>query len=205
MQTRELPLVIRHSARFTRWFCVLLCVLPLLVACTGDMYEQPRYDPLEPGAFFEDNRSARPLPLGVVALGDTQTDTHLYTGRVNNQFVTSFPFPVTREVMYRGQERFNIYCSPCHGLTGEGNGMIAQRSERLLVPSLHQQRLRDAPDGFLFEVITNGYRYMYGYATRVSVEDRWAIVAYVRALQRSHQATLEDIPLEERTRLEQEQ
>jgi mono/diheme cytochrome c family protein len=179
-----------------------LLIALALVGCTNDMYNQAKYEPMETSQVFPDRQAMRPLPPGVVMFGDTREDTHYYTGQVDGAFVTTFPFPVDRETLYRGQERYEIYCSPCHGLSGYGNGMIEQRTEQMIVPSLHQQRLRDAPEGLYFEVITNGYRYMYGYGTRISVEDRWAIIAYIRALQRSQQATLKDVPTEERHRLE---
>lgn len=169
------------------------------------MYQQPRYDPLEPSAFFDDQRSARPLVQGVVQRGDTRTDTHFYTGQVDGRFVDTFPYEITSEVFYQGQQRYNIFCAPCHGLTGDGRGMIAQRSERMNPASFYEQRLIDAPVGFYFEIITNGYRTMYGYSDRINEADRWAIIAYIRALQYSKRATISDVPANERPQLEQEQ
>jgi hypothetical protein len=192
-----------QSTTLTRWiFCGALLAVLALAGCTNDMYNQPKYEPMETSRLFPDQQAMRPLPPGVVVAGDTQADTHYYAGQVDGAFVTTFPMTVTREMLYRGQERYDIFCSPCHGLAGYGNGMIAQRTERMLVPSFHSERLRAAPEGLYFEVITNGYRYMYGYGSRIPVEDRWAIIAYVRALQRSQQATLADVPAAERGALE---
>jgi hypothetical protein len=183
--------------------CALLAAL-VLAGCTDDMYNQPKYEPMETSQMFPDQQAMRPLPPGVVQFGDTREDAHYYRGRVDGAFVTTFPFPVTRDMLYRGQERYEVFCAPCHGLTGYGNGMIEQRTPSMQVPSLHSERLRNAPEGLYFEVITNGYRYMYGYGSRIPAEDRWAIIAYMRALQRSQQATLADVPAEERERLESE-
>ena len=124
-------------------------------------------------------------------------DEHLYTGKVGGQPATEFPFPVTAEVMARGQERFNVYCAPCHGRTGEGNGTIVQRGFRA-PPSYHEERLRNTPVGYFFDVMTNGFGAMQDYAAQVSVTDRWAIAAYIRALQLSRRATVADIPPDRR-------
>lgn len=183
---------------------LVFCAMLTIAACTPAMADQPRYEPLEPSILFRDGSSARPLPAGSVPIDGAQLDTHFYTGRVDNVYVDSFPFPVDAVIIARGQERYDIFCAPCHGITGTGNGMIAQRSDRLLVPSFHQERLRQAPEGLYFEVITNGYRYMYGYGSRIPEEDRWAIIAYIRVLQRSRNANLADVPADDRPRLERE-
>jgi mono/diheme cytochrome c family protein len=176
-----------------------LCVL-LLAACHWDMYDQPRVDTYEPSAFFEDGRGARAPVAGAVALGEAQTDTYFYTGLIDGVEGDVLPFPVTQELLLRGQAQYDIYCATCHGRTGYGEGMIAQRGG--IVPAnLHQEYLREAPIGHYFNVITNGYRLMYGYASRITPEDRWAIAAYVRALQLSQNATLDDVPAEERANL----
>ncbi len=175
----------------------------LLVACTQRMDEQPRYDPLESSAFFPDGMSARPFPSDTVARGLLMDDPALFTGKVNGQDVTEFPFPVTREVLERGQQRFGIFCAPCHGDDGSGNGMVVQRGFPH-PPSYHTDALRQAPVGHFFDVATNGLGPMPPYAQQVSVRDRWAIVAYIRALQLSQHATLDDVPPDARARLEQQ-
>jgi hypothetical protein len=135
-----------------------------------------------------------------VARGQLKLDEHLHTGKINGELATAFPFPVTKVVLLRGQERFNIFCSPCHGRVGDGQGMIVQRGFRQ-PQSFHIQRLRESPPGYYFDVITNGFGAMYSYAARVPVEDRWAIAAYIRALQLSQNATWEDVPAEQQRQL----
>jgi mono/diheme cytochrome c family protein len=164
------------------------------------MHVQPRYDPLASSTFFDDGRSARPAIPGTVARGQLRLDDHLYTGKVNGALVDTFPFPVTRPVLERGRERYNIYCSPCHDYLGTGHGMIVQRGFQP-PPSYHNDRLRQAPVGHYFDVITNGFGAMRSYADRVPPEDRWAIIAYIRALQLSQHAPLEDVPEKERAQL----
>jgi mono/diheme cytochrome c family protein len=157
------------------------------------MHDQPKYVPLRESPFFGDARSARPVLAGTVARGQLHDDALLATGKVNGADATMFPFPVDAKVMARGQERFNIYCSPCHGRTGAGDGMVVQRGYRR-PPSFHQDRLRDAPVGHFFDVITNGFGAMPDAAAQIKAEDRWAITAYVRALQLSAHATTADVP-----------
>ena len=181
------------------WVLATLATLSL-AGCRSDMHVQPRYNPLDQSEFFEDGRSARPAVPGTVARGQLRIDEHLYTGMVNGVLVDSFPFPVTQKVLERGRERYNIYCTPCHGYTGEGRGMIVQRGFPQ-PPSYHIDRLRQAPVGYLYGVITHGYGAMYSYAARISPEDRWAVVAYVRALQMSQHATINDVPDPERAKL----
>jgi len=164
------------------------------------MHDQPKYVPLRESTFFTDSRSARPLVAGTVARGQLRDDELLYTGKMNGQDTTVFPSPVTAATMARGRERFDIYCSPCHGRTGQGDGMVVLRGYRR-PPSFHQDRLRGAPVGHFFDVITNGFGAMPDYASQVRVEDRWAIIAYVRALQLSEHATPADVPLSERDRI----
>jgi mono/diheme cytochrome c family protein len=168
--------------------------------CRQDMHDQPKYVPLRESTFFQDERSARPLVEGTVARGQLHDDELLYTGKVHGEDSPVFPFAVDARVMARGQERFNIYCTPCHGRTGQGDGMIVRRGYRH-PPSLHQDRLRSAPAGHFFDVITNGFGAMPDYAAQVRAEDRWAIVAYVRALQLSEHAALADVPPAERDKL----
>jgi mono/diheme cytochrome c family protein len=169
-------------------------------ACRQDMHDQPRYEPLEKSAFFEDGRSARPFVEGTVARGQLRLDDHFYTGKVNGELVTTLPFAATKEILERGQQRYNIFCSPCHDRVGNGAGMIVQRGFRQ-PPSFHIDRLRQAPVGHFFDVMTNGFGTMYSYADRLQPKDRWAIVAYIRALQLSQNATLEDVPAAERSKL----
>ena len=146
--------------------------------------------------------ASRPVVPHTVARGQLDADEALYTGKIGTNLVETFPFPITREVLERGRERFDIYCSPCHGRTGEGNGMIVQRGFPA-PPSYHIDRLRQAPVGHFFDVITHGYGMMYPYAARVEVGDRWAIAAYIRALQKSHSSTLAEVPSPQRAQLEE--
>jgi mono/diheme cytochrome c family protein len=182
-----------------RW-CSFAAVVLLLSACRLDMHVQPKYKPLAPTSFFDDGRSERPVVPGTVARGHLQIDEQLYTGKVNGALAETFPFPITRQDLARGRERFNIFCSPCHGRLGDGQGMIVQRGFPP-PPSYHQDRLQQAPVGHFFDVITNGYGRMYSYASRVPPEDRWRIIAYIRALQLSQHATINDVPGEEREQL----
>lgn len=170
------------------------------LACQQQMAEQPKYKPLTGSTFFADGRASRPLVPGTVARGHLKTDTHLYLGVVDGQMAETFPFPVTRTVLERGQERYNIYCSPCHDRIGTGLGVVVQRGFQRPA-SFHIDRLREAPAGYFFTVITNGFGTMYDYAARINPEDRWAIIAYIRALQLSQRATLAEVPSEERARL----
>jgi mono/diheme cytochrome c family protein len=170
-------------------------------ACRQDMHDQPKYMPMQESAFFADVRSARAPVEGTVARGQLRDDELLYTGKVNGAAATTFPFRVDEAVMTRGRERFDIFCAPCHGRTGQGDGMVVQRGYRR-PPSLHQDRLREAPAGHFFDVITNGFGAMPDYATQVKAEDRWAIVAYMRALQLSGHATLADVPPGDRDKIQ---
>jgi mono/diheme cytochrome c family protein len=182
---------------------VLLVVVSsvALGACRQDMHDAPRYEPLEASAFFASGGSARPLVANTVPRGYLREDELLYTGKVSGQFANEFPMRVTADVMARGQERFNVFCSPCHGRTGVGNGMIVQRGFRQ-PPSFNEQRLRDAPAGYFFDVMTNGFGAMQDYAAQVPVADRWAIAAYIRALQLSQGATVADVPADRRSDLD---
>ncbi len=165
------------------------------------MHDQPSYKPLARSTFFEDQRSARPLVPGTVAQGELREDEHLYTGKIRGELAATFPFPVTRAVLERGRERFNIFCSPCHGRLGDGRGIVVQRGFKQ-PPSYHEQRLREAPIGHFFDVITNGFGAMANFDYRVPVRDRWAIAAYIRALQFSQNAGLADVPAAQRRALE---
>lgn len=164
------------------------------------MADQPRYDPLESSEFFADGQSARPLLENTVARGGLREDEHLYDGMSGGAPATTFPFPVSAEILRRGQERYDVFCSPCHSRTGSGDGMIVRRGFTRAA-SFHIERLREAPPGYLFAVITNGFAAMPPYRQQIGVEDRWAIVAYVRALQLSQNATVGDVPPEARAKL----
>ena len=180
---------------------VIVLTACFAAACRQDMHDAPRYEPLEASTFFADGHSARVLIANTVARGQLREDEHLYTGKVGGQLATEFPMPVTTEVMARGQERFNVFCSPCHGRTGDGTGMIVQRGFRQ-PPSYYEERLVNAPVGYLFDVMTNGFGAMQDYSAQVPVADRWAIAAYIRALQFSRRGTLNDVPADRRGELE---
>jgi mono/diheme cytochrome c family protein len=171
------------------------------VGCRQDMHDQPKYIPLRQSSFFGDERSARPIVAGTVARGQLHDDALLFTGKTDNAEATVFPFAVDAQVMVRGRERFDIYCSPCHGRTGQGDGMIVRRGYRR-PPTFHQDRLRNAPIGHFFDVITNGFGAMPDYATQIPPADRWAIVAYLRALQLSEHATMTEVPADKRAGLD---
>ena len=162
-------------------------------ACRQDMHDTPRVEAYEATDAFPDGRANRPLVEGTVPRGWLNDDEQLTTGKVNGALVDEFPFPVTREVLERGQQRYNAYCTPCHGKTGFGNGMIVQRGLKP-PPSFHDDRLRSSPAGYYFDVMTNGFGVMQDYRAQVDVKDRWAIAAYIRALQLSQQAVLADVP-----------
>jgi hypothetical protein len=175
------------------------CAL-LLAGCRQDMHDQPKFIPLRGSDFYTDNRSARPIVEGTVARGQLADDDLLETGKVGGQDSTEFPYAVTAEMLARGRERYDIFCSPCHDRTGRGVGMVVRRGYRQ-PPSFHIDRLRQAPVGHFFDVVSNGFGAMPDYRAQVPVRDRWAIVAYVRALQLSEHATLSDVPPAERNAL----
>jgi mono/diheme cytochrome c family protein len=180
----------------------VLCGLCASAAgCRQDMHDQPKYIPLRQSAFFGDERSARPFVPGTVARGQLREDALLYTGKINGADATVFPFQIDAATMARGRERFDIFCSPCHGRTGAGDGMVVQRGYRR-PPSYLDDRLRNAPVGHFFDVITNGFGAMPDHAAEIEARDRWAIAAYIRALQLSGHATLDDVPAAERGKLQ---
>lgn len=168
-------------------FGAVIAAMLGLSACRQDMHNQPRYKPFAATNFFGDGRSERPTIADTVARGQLDLDPARYTGKVNGKDVDFFPIQITRADLARGQERFNIYCSPCHGRLGNGHGMVVARGLRQ-PPSYHDPRLINAPVGHFFDVMTNGYGAMYSYASRVAVDDRWRIAAYIRALQLSQNA-----------------
>jgi mono/diheme cytochrome c family protein len=201
-----------RSFSFTRllrygWLGLLLL---LLTACHQDMYDQPRYQTYDPSTFFEDGRSSRSNVAGAVAVGQAVTDEYFNTGLIDGQEVDLIPVEVTADLLARGQERYTIYCAVCHGTAGYGRSVIADRGG--IVPAnLHQQRLRESPISHFYTTITNGvyrgdpenngYQSMYSYASRITPEDRWAIAAYIRALQLSQNATIDDVPPDQRANL----
>jgi mono/diheme cytochrome c family protein len=171
--------------------------------CRQDMHDGPRFTALQKNDFYADHRSERPLIEGTVARGQLRADDALYLGKVNGQFVTQLPaaVPVTRELLARGQDRFNIYCAPCHSKTGNGDGMVVRRGYKQ-PPSYHDGRLRSQPVGYFYDVITHGFGQMPDYAAQIAPKDRWAIVAYVRALQLSQHAAVADVPAADRSKLD---
>jgi mono/diheme cytochrome c family protein len=196
-------LPIKNKDAFVSFVSLVASVSAALVltGCRQDMHDQPKYQPLERSTFFLDQQASRSPVAETVARGELWDDTLLYTGKVDGSDALFFPFRVDESVMARGQERFNIYCSPCHGRTGLGDGMVVRRGFRR-PPSFADERLRQAPIGHFFDVMTNGFGAMPDYAAQVKVADRWAIIAYVRALQLSAHAPLDDVPAAERGRLE---
>jgi cytochrome c553 len=179
----------------TRFLLPILGALALLGACRQDMHDQPKYKPQRGSSFFADGRSNRPLVPGTIARGRLLDDELLDTGKVGAEFSKVFPFEITKERLERGASRYAIFCSPCHDSTGSGSGMIVQRGMKQPV-SFHIDRLREAAPGYYFDVMTNGFGAMYDYADRVSIEDRWAIAAYIRVLQRAQNSKLADAPPE---------
>jgi hypothetical protein len=174
-----------------------------IAACRADMQDQPKYKNLRGSAFFEDHRSARPVVPDTVARGFLYADQRFLTGKANGEPVAALPMPLTRELLERGRDRYGIYCTPCHGLTGNGLGIVVQRGYRQ-PPSFHIDRLREAPVGYFFDVETQGFGQMLDYSAQIPPGDRWAIAAYIRALQVSQRATIADVPTSARPSLEKE-
>lgn len=185
-------------------------LIPIIFLCTGaialsgcdrdDMHNGARLKPYEASKFFADGASARPQVEGTVARHQAIDPVQAGSGRVNGQLVDTFPFEMTRRDLLRGQERFTIYCAPCHAATGEGDGMIVRRGFTK-PPSFHVQKLREAPVGHFVDVMTNGYGAMYSYSDRVSVDDRWRIAAYIRVLQLSQRADPTQLPPDDQQKL----
>ncbi len=185
----------RPFAAFT-----LVACLTLAAGCRQDMHDQPKLRGLRGSVFFADQRGVRPLVPGTVARGRLNDDELLYSGKLDGKLADVFPFEMTRADLDRGHERFDIYCSPCHDKLGTGNGMIVQRGMKR-PPSYHIQRLREAPAGYFFDVMSNGFGAMFDYSDRIKAEDRWRIAAYIRVLQLSENAKIEDVPESERTKI----
>jgi mono/diheme cytochrome c family protein len=197
-----------HTRPASRWgrrmraalFAGLAVCALASAGCHKGMHNQPRYKPMAASLLWADGQSARmPVP-GTIARGTLHLDDPLHTGMQDGELIPVMPVPVTPALLERGRERYNIFCAPCHGATGEGNGMIVRRGFPP-PPSYHIDRLRQAPDGHYFSVITNGFGRMYEYGTRVPPEDRWAITAYIRALQLSHNISPEELPDADRQQL----
>jgi len=166
-----------------------------IAGCRQDMHDQPKYIPLRPSSFFADGRSERTPVEGTVPhnLPNRDADPYLYTGKINGQDGTVFPFPITEKDLKRGQLRFTVYCTPCHSRMGDGNGMIVRRGYKP-PPNWHDDKYRNMPIGHFFDVMTNGFGAMPDYSAQVPVEDRWKIAAYIRALQLSQHATIAEVP-----------
>ena len=191
-----------------RRLAALLGATLLLIGTAGcelrqAMYDQEKYEPLEASAFFADGMSFRSQVDGTVARGQLMLDEHFYQGKIQGQLAETFPAGVVvdRQLLERGRERYNIFCAPCHGQTGAGNGMIVQRGLKQPL-TFHQQRLREVPVGHFYDVITNGFGVMYSYASRISVADRWAIVAYIKVLQLSQNLEFDQLPAEDQRQLQ---
>ena len=183
--------------------CAFVGILILTsVACRRDMQIQPKYTTYQLSKFYPDGRSARPIPKGTIAIDEVNVDPALDTGSVDGKFVTTIPIPITASLLARGRDQFNIYCSPCHASTGDGHGVIWSRG--FLNPAdLNGTRVRNAPPGYIFQVIVKGYGAMAPYAYMIkTARDRWAVVAYLRALELSRKATLDDVPAAERSKME---
>ena len=192
-----------ESSAFLILMVLILCLV-FSIACTQQMAQQPRYDPLEKSDFFADTMSARPLPVGVIARDYAEADELFDTGMENGKPAEEFPFPITREVLDRGRQRYDIYCSPCHDYVGTGDGMAARRGFRRHPASFQSDVMRASPPGHFFDVMTNGFGAMPSYAGQIVPHDRWAIVAYIRALQLSQSTTADDVPADERNKLDSE-
>jgi cytochrome c553 len=180
---------------------ISVCLMSIFAACRPDMANQPRNKPLSQSEFFADRTSARPPPAHTIEYQEPRDNAAFYTGLANGIYITQLPMKLTPELLNRGRERFEAICSECHDRTGSGNGMVVQRGFPQ-PPSFHVPRLRNAPIGHFYDVITNGYGVMYSYADRVEPEDRWAIASYIRSLQLSHNATASDVDPAERAKLE---
>jgi len=197
---RSVPASLHPSIPSSLWLRVSVAITLVLfaVACRRDMQDQPKYKPLAPSRFFSDGKSARQLVDGTVAYSPEGKATPPVADLSK---MATLPLALTPQALDRGQERFNIYCSPCHGRLGYGNGMVVQRGFRA-PPSYHIDRLRQAPVGHFYDVMTNGFGAMPSYADKVAPDDRWAVTAYIRALQLSQHATIDDAPPEDRARLQ---
>ena len=189
-----------RGARFVSGFLAATCLF--VAGCRQDMHNTPVGQPLRESMFFKNGSTARPLVEDTVARGTLQDDAAFFTGKNGTAMVDALPFPLTAEVLDRGEQRYNIYCSPCHGLTGQGDGMIVRRGYRV-PPSYHTDRLQQMAIGHFYDVISNGFGAMPDYKAQIAPRDRWAIAAYVRALQLSQHAAATELTPEERQKLSQ--
>ena len=181
--------------RLAGWLAVALLIGS--GGCRRDMYDQPHYEPYEPSTFFSDGTSSRPIPVGTVARGELHADSLYYEGKVDGKDAEVFPIAITAEILETGRERFMVYCTPCHGRLGDGRGMVVRRGFSP-PPTFHSEYLRKKPVGHIYNVITHGYGAMYSYAARIPVQHRWAIAAYIRALQYSTDASPDDLDAKDR-------
>ena len=192
----------------TPWHALpLVFALLILSGCRSEMYDQPRYEPYEASDFFDDGMSARPLVAGTVARRDPRDQGNwsqelFTTGKTANKLAETLPFDVDRAVLERGQDRFRIFCTPCHGELGDGRGIVVQRGFNP-PPSFHSDEVRTKPVGHYFDVMTRGFGTMYSYASRIPARDRWAIAAYIRALQLSQHSLASDLPPQDRSQLQE--
>ena len=200
--------IVRQSSRVTNRVIVTVVALATVLSAAGcdlrqRMYDQEKYEAHEATTFFKDGLTSRAPIEGTVARGGLRLDTHLYEGKVNGELATTLPPSIefNRALLERGQQRYNIYCTPCHDRTGSGNGIVVQRGLKQ-PPSLHQDRLRNAAIGYYFDVITNGFGSMFSYASRIPVNDHWAVAAYIRALQFSQEAAYDELPAEDQRQLQ---
>ena len=182
-------------------------LLMTLAGCHTDMWHQPKLKAQSENRFFPDGKTDRTPVANTVAVGNLRQDEAFYTGKQDNRPVSQIPMPVTAELLKRGQQQYNAFCAPCHGKSGDGQGMIAQRglALRRQPASYHTDRLRGMPVGYFYDVITNGYGVMYSYASRIAPEDRWAVAAYIRVLQQSQYTRVNELTPEDLRRLQEEE
>jgi hypothetical protein len=193
---------IRDSKFSVRGFRILTALTVMgLIGCRQDMQDQPKYKDLRGSAFFDDMRSARPVVEDTVARGSLRGGERFATGKDNGQLVAALPVPLTRDLLARGRDRYEIFCTPCHGMTGNGLGIVVQRGFRQ-PNSFHIDRLREAPIGYFYDVMTKGFGSMMDTSAQIPPLDRWAIAAYIRTLQLSQRTTIADVPMADRGALE---
>jgi mono/diheme cytochrome c family protein len=181
--------------RLAGWLAVSLMLCA--GGCRRDMYDQPRYEAYEPSTFFGDGTSSRPIVAGTVARGELHADSLYYEGKIDGKDADVFPFAIDAAVLETGRERYMVFCTPCHGRLGDGRGMVVRRGFSP-PPTFHSDYLRQKPVGHYFGVMTHGYGAMYSYAARIPVKHRWAIAAYIRALQYSTNPKPEDLDAKDR-------
>jgi mono/diheme cytochrome c family protein len=209
MSNRNFMTVSRSMRQQLSLFVVAVFALTGLASCRQDMHDQPKYEAYEGSDFFADSAANRVAVDGTVPRGFLNEDESLYgtpamkagDSSKAKTYLASFPYPVSAKMLDRGEERFNIYCAPCHGRTGMGDGMVVRRGYRK-PPTFHQERLRTQPVGYFFDVITNGFGVMPSYMDQIPVRDRWAIVSYIRALQLSQNANIADVPADQRAMID---